>query len=186
MRRAVPPSGTIDTRYSLDPFPPDVHIPDSLSILGCMHLGISALTLHIITRPALPHRARLLNSPTLKKSLEILPITTQSTERLGSSTPPPNTQHQKIISGIPDLLEICKHAVGLFAPISCSFCELFLAFIQLTIVSRAPQTWKSIAPVPTSQEFLDIVLSRTQRRLPTQIRAGFAISRIRGLLYLLY
>jgi hypothetical protein len=34
--------------------------------------------------------------------------------------------------------------------------------------------------VPTSQEFLDIVLSRTQRQLPTQIRAGFRIARIRG------
>lgn len=34
--------------------------------------------------------------------------------------------------------------------------------------------------MPTSQEFLDIVLSRTQRRLPTQIRAGFKISRIRA------
>ncbi|KAK3678281.1 Nucleolar GTP-binding protein 1 [Recurvomyces mirabilis] len=41
-------------------------------------------------------------------------------------------------------------------------------------------TWKEIAPVPTSQEFLDIVLSRTQRRLPTQIRAGFKITRIRA------
>ncbi|KAL9100018.1 MAG: hypothetical protein Q9163_004554 [Psora crenata] len=41
-------------------------------------------------------------------------------------------------------------------------------------------TWKDIAPVPTSQEFLDVVLSRTQRRLPTQIRSGFKISRIRG------
>jgi nucleolar GTP-binding protein len=41
-------------------------------------------------------------------------------------------------------------------------------------------TWKDIPPVPTSQEFLDIVLSRTQRRLPTQIRSGFQISRIRG------
>ncbi|MCJ1398802.1 Nucleolar GTP-binding protein 1 [Xylographa trunciseda] len=41
-------------------------------------------------------------------------------------------------------------------------------------------TWKEIQPVPTSQEFLDIVLSRTQRRLPTQIRAGFKISRIRA------
>ncbi len=28
--------------------------------------------------------------------------------------------------------------------------------------------------------FLDVVLSRTQRRLPTQIRSGFALSRIRG------
>jgi nucleolar GTP-binding protein len=42
-------------------------------------------------------------------------------------------------------------------------------------------TWKEIQPVPTSQEFLDIVLSRTQRRLPTQIRSGFKISRIRGI-----
>jgi nucleolar GTP-binding protein len=41
-------------------------------------------------------------------------------------------------------------------------------------------TWKDIAPVPTSQEFLDIVLSRTQRRLPTQIRSGFQITRIRS------
>ncbi|KAK3390488.1 P-loop containing nucleoside triphosphate hydrolase protein [Podospora didyma] len=41
-------------------------------------------------------------------------------------------------------------------------------------------TWKDIPPVPTSQEFIDIVLSRTQRRLPTQIRAGFKISRIRA------
>ncbi|KAI9884348.1 MAG: orotate phosphoribosyltransferase [Watsoniomyces obsoletus] len=40
-------------------------------------------------------------------------------------------------------------------------------------------TWTGIAPVPTSQEFLDIVLSRTQRRLPTQIRSGFKITRIR-------
>ncbi|KAI9821291.1 MAG: Nucleolar GTP-binding protein 1 [Pycnora praestabilis] len=33
-----------------------------------------------------------------------------------------------------------------------------------------------VVPVPSSQEFLDIVLSRTQRRLPTQIRSGFQIS----------
>jgi nucleolar GTP-binding protein len=31
--------------------------------------------------------------------------------------------------------------------------------------------WKDIPAVPTSQEFLDIVLSRTQRRLPTQVSA---------------
>lgn len=47
-----------------------------------------------------------------------------------------------------------------------------------TIIMKT--TWKEIAPVPTTQEFLDIVLSRTQRRLPTQIRSGFKISRIRG------
>src|ERR1700761_4150418 len=40
--------------------------------------------------------------------------------------------------------------------------------------------WKDIAPIPTSTEFLDVVLSRTQRRLPTQIRAGFKIYRIRS------
>lgn len=41
-------------------------------------------------------------------------------------------------------------------------------------------SFKDIPPVPTAQEFVDIVLSRTQRRLPTQIRAGFKISRIRA------
>ncbi|KAF1812083.1 P-loop containing nucleoside triphosphate hydrolase protein [Eremomyces bilateralis CBS 781.70] len=41
-------------------------------------------------------------------------------------------------------------------------------------------TWKDIAPVPSSSEFIDIVLSRTQRRLPTLIRPGFKISRIRA------
>lgn len=34
--------------------------------------------------------------------------------------------------------------------------------------------------MPTVNEFLDIVLSRTQRKLPTQIRSGFKISRIRA------
>ncbi|CAN8102190.1 unnamed protein product [Discula destructiva] len=46
--------------------------------------------------------------------------------------------------------------------------------------TKTQTQWKDIPPVPSSQEFLDIVLSRTQRRLPTQIRAGFKISRIRG------
>ena len=41
-------------------------------------------------------------------------------------------------------------------------------------------SWKDIAVVPPAGEFLDVVLSRTQRRLPTQIRAGFKITRIRG------
>ncbi|CAI4210539.1 unnamed protein product [Parascedosporium putredinis] len=41
-------------------------------------------------------------------------------------------------------------------------------------------SFKDIPPVPTAQEFIDITLSRTQRRLPTQIRAGFQISRIRA------
>jgi nucleolar GTP-binding protein len=47
-------------------------------------------------------------------------------------------------------------------------------------VHKMKTTWKDIPPVPTQQEFLDIVLSRTQRKLPTQIRAGFNINRIRG------
>lgn len=46
--------------------------------------------------------------------------------------------------------------------------------------TKTQTQWKDIPPVPSSQEFLDITLSRTQRRLPTQIRAGFKISRIRG------
>ncbi|RKF59046.1 Nucleolar GTP-binding protein 1 [Erysiphe neolycopersici] len=52
--------------------------------------------------------------------------------------------------------------------------------LKLSTLPTMKTTWKDIAPVPTSAEFLDIVLSRTQRRLPTQIRAGFAISRIRN------
>lgn len=51
---------------------------------------------------------------------------------------------------------------------------------SIELLFKMKTTWKDIAPVPTSQEFIDIVLSRTQRRLPTQIRAGFKISRIRG------
>ncbi|GAA97482.1 uncharacterized protein L969DRAFT_43817 [Mixia osmundae IAM 14324] len=39
---------------------------------------------------------------------------------------------------------------------------------------------KAIAPVPTANDFLDIVLSGTQRRTPTQIHKGFKISRIRS------
>ncbi|GAA5884841.1 hypothetical protein JCM6882_007117 [Rhodosporidiobolus microsporus] len=39
---------------------------------------------------------------------------------------------------------------------------------------------KAIAPVPTAQEFLDVILSKTQRKTPTVIRSGFKISRIRG------
>lgn len=58
--------------------------------------------------------------------------------------------------------------------------NLFLLYLHLAEVMKT--TWKEIAPVPTSQEFLDVVLSRTQRRLPTQIRSGFKISRIRGVI----
>ncbi|KAF8444890.1 P-loop containing nucleoside triphosphate hydrolase protein [Boletus edulis BED1] len=39
---------------------------------------------------------------------------------------------------------------------------------------------KAIAPVPTAADFLDIVLSRTQRKTPTVIHKNFKISRIRN------
>ncbi|KZO95627.1 putative NOG1-nucleolar G-protein required for 60S ribosomal subunit biogenesis [Calocera viscosa TUFC12733] len=39
---------------------------------------------------------------------------------------------------------------------------------------------KGIAPVPTAADFLDIVLSKTQRKTPTVIHKNFKISRIRN------
>lgn len=41
-------------------------------------------------------------------------------------------------------------------------------------------TWKDIPTVPNSNDLLDIVLNRTQRKTPTVIRAGFKITRIRA------
>lgn len=41
-------------------------------------------------------------------------------------------------------------------------------------------TWKDIPVIPNANEFLDVVLNRTQRKTPTVIRAGFQISRIRA------
>lgn len=41
-------------------------------------------------------------------------------------------------------------------------------------------TWKDIPVIPNSNEFLDVVLNRTQRKTPTVIRAGFKITRIRA------
>lgn len=41
-------------------------------------------------------------------------------------------------------------------------------------------TWKDIPSVPTSNDMLDIVLNRTQRKTPTVIRQGFQIQRIRA------
>lgn len=40
--------------------------------------------------------------------------------------------------------------------------------------------FKAIQPVPTSTDFLDIVLSRTQRKTPTVIHKGYSITRIRA------
>ena len=39
--------------------------------------------------------------------------------------------------------------------------------------------WKSLKPIPGAQDFVDIVLSRTQRKTPTVVHAGWDISRIR-------
>lgn len=41
-------------------------------------------------------------------------------------------------------------------------------------------TWKDIPSVPTSNDMLDIVLNRTQRKTPTVVRQGFQIQRIRA------
>lgn len=39
--------------------------------------------------------------------------------------------------------------------------------------------FKSIVKIPTSSELVDISLSKTQRKTPTMVAAGFKISRIR-------
>lgn len=41
-------------------------------------------------------------------------------------------------------------------------------------------TWKDIPVIPNSNEFLDVILNRTQRKTPTVIRPGFKIQRIRA------
>jgi len=40
--------------------------------------------------------------------------------------------------------------------------------------------FKKITPVPTAPDFVDIVLTRTQRRTPTVIHPGYKITRIRS------
>jgi len=40
--------------------------------------------------------------------------------------------------------------------------------------------FKSIQPVPSGSDFIDIVLTRTQRKTPTVVHAGWKISRIRS------
>ena len=39
--------------------------------------------------------------------------------------------------------------------------------------------FKNIAVVPPASEFIDAVLSRTQRQTPTVVHAGYAVTRIR-------
>jgi NOG1 N-terminal helical domain len=54
------------------------------------------------------------------------------------------------------------------------------ASLRLVAMSQTV-SFKNIDPVPSSgTDFIDIVLSRTQRRLPTVVRPGFKISRIRA------
>lgn len=47
-------------------------------------------------------------------------------------------------------------------------------------MSGPVKSLKSIAPVPNATDFLDIVLSKTQRKTPTVIHKNFKISRIRS------
>lgn len=47
-------------------------------------------------------------------------------------------------------------------------------------MSSSPCNFKSIQTVPPLSDFLDIVLSRTQRKTPTVVHKGYAISRIRN------
>ena len=40
--------------------------------------------------------------------------------------------------------------------------------------------FKKIQPVPSANEFIDIILSKTQRKTPTVVHKGYQISRIRS------
>eukprot|EP00123_Amoebidium_parasiticum_P012363 comp21303_c0_seq1/m.29120 comp21303_c0_seq1/g.29120 ORF comp21303_c0_seq1/g.29120 comp21303_c0_seq1/m.29120 type:complete len:651 (-) comp21303_c0_seq1:132-2084(-) len=40
--------------------------------------------------------------------------------------------------------------------------------------------FKSITPVPTASDFIDVILSKTQRKTPTVVHPGYKISRIRS------
>lgn len=42
------------------------------------------------------------------------------------------------------------------------------------------KSFKAMTPVPTSKDFIDVVLSKTQRKTPTVVRKGWKISRIRN------
>ncbi|PVU84948.1 hypothetical protein BB559_007293 [Furculomyces boomerangus] len=46
-------------------------------------------------------------------------------------------------------------------------------------MSQTLYNFKRIHPVPTSSDFVDIVLSRTQRKTPTVVHPGYSIGRIR-------
>jgi len=44
----------------------------------------------------------------------------------------------------------------------------------------ASYNFKNITPIPTGDEFVNIVLSKTQRKTPTQVHPNYKIQRIRG------
>lgn len=56
---------------------------------------------------------------------------------------------------------------------------LLLLVTALTTTAMPLYNFKKIAPVPPGKDFIDIVLSRTQRKTPTQCHSGWKINRIR-------
>ncbi|CAL1192439.1 unnamed protein product [Candida parapsilosis] len=56
----------------------------------------------------------------------------------------------------------------------------YTTFINNNYRLKMQLSWKDIPPVPTSNDMLDIILNRTQRKTPTVIRPGFKITRIRA------
>ena len=40
--------------------------------------------------------------------------------------------------------------------------------------------FKNIQSIPTANDFIDVALSRTQRKTPTEVHPGYAISRVRA------
>jgi len=51
---------------------------------------------------------------------------------------------------------------------------------KMTSTATSSYNFKKIAVVPTAKDFIDIVLSKTQRKTPTVIHPSYAISRIRS------
>ena len=49
-----------------------------------------------------------------------------------------------------------------------------------TTVLMVTYNFKKTAPVPSGTDFVDIILSKTQRKTPTIIHKHYAIGRIRG------
>ena len=45
------------------------------------------------------------------------------------------------------------------------------------------KSFKAMTPVPTSKDFIDVVLSKTQRKTPTVVRKGFyfLLNRVTGI-----